>query len=322
MSYIRTQSAYLRRFVLATRTISVVVMAAIFGLSAPSSTFADPPMPGLPFARKYTAVFSDPTAKANPALMVRGASFRALLEAQSGRGNADVPARLIGGIHQGSKAVTIGSAAGRPVRFEYSPGHRIILQVGDQSIVTGLLAAQARPMARVVEDGNNGLVTLSERAEHNGKHGYRPNVAASFLDTEEGHWLLWADAISEDLFYSVDFGKGRFPDGLTIVDSERPVTISTDHDLEVRGGEPWVAFWNGGPGRRGTILRYEDYGRVMEPRSEHDERAMEAVRRVFKWAPVMRLAAESDPAAFKTFVRQLEQVRIPAVNTPRLLIEE
>jgi hypothetical protein len=71
-----------------------------------------------------------------------------------------------------------------------------------------------------------------------------------------------------------------------------------------------------------VILRYEDYGRVMEPRGENDERAMEAVRRVFKWAPVMRLAAESDPAAFKSFVRRLEQVRIPTVNTPRLLIEE
>jgi hypothetical protein len=106
------------------------------------------------------------------------------------------------------------------------------------------------------------------------------------------------------------------------VDSERPVTISTDHGLEVRGGEPWVAFWNGGPGKRGAILRYEDYGRVMEPRSEDDERAVEAVRRVFKWAPVMRLAAECDPAAFKTFVRQLEQVRMPTVTTPRLLIEE
>jgi hypothetical protein len=49
---------------------------------------------------------------------------------------------------------------------------------------------------------------------------------------------------------------------------------------------------------------------------------METVRRVFKWAPVMRLAADSDAAAFRAFVRELEQVRIATVSTPGLLIEE
>ena len=60
----------------------------------------------------------------------------------------------------------------------------------------------------------------------------------------------------------------------------------------------------------------------MEPRGEEDVQAMEAVRRVFKWAPVIRLAAESDPAAFTTFVRRLEQIRVTTVTTPRLLIDE
>ena len=42
----------------------------------------------------------------------------------------------------------------------------------------------------------------------------------------------------------------------------------------------------------------------------------------FQVGPVMRLAAESDPAAFKTFVRRLEQIRVTTVTTPRLLIDE
>jgi hypothetical protein len=75
-------------------------------------------------------------------------------------------------------------------------------------------------------------------------------------------------------------------------------------------------------GKPGTILRYDDLGLVMQPRGQGDVQAMETVRRVFKWAPVMRLAAEGDPAVFRTFVRELEQVRIAAVSTPRLLIAE
>ena len=177
-------------------------------------------------------------------------------------------------------------------------------------------------MASLVAEGNNGLVTLSDRATYNGKRGYRPKVAGSYIDTEEGYWLLWADAIAEDLFWRVAFGTGGFPDGLTVVDSNRPVTISTDGSLEVRGGEPWVAFWKCIGGKHGAILRYDDFGLVMEPRGQNDVHAMEAVRRVFKWAPVMRLAAETDPAAFRTFVRELDQVRIATVTTPSLLIED
>jgi hypothetical protein len=211
----------------------------------------------------------------------------------------------------------------QPVRFEYRAGGSIILRVGDQSIVTGLLAAQSRPMASFVDQGNNGLVGLNDTVTYNGgKHGYRPKVAGSYVDTEEGYWLLWADAIADDLFYRVEFDYFDFPEGLTIVDSERPVTISTERSLEVRGGEPWVAFWKRSKGKPGKILRYDDLGRIMKPRGRDDVQAMEAVRRVFRWAPVMRLAAERDPAAFRTFVRELERVRIAAVSTPRLLLED
>ena len=107
-----------------------------------------------------------------------------------------------------------------------------------------------------------------------------------------------------------------------MVDSERPVTITTDGGLEILGGEPRVAFWKCIGGKRGAILRYDDLGLIMEPRAHGDFHAMETVRRVFKWTPVMRLAAESDATAFRTFVRELEQVRIATVSTPGLLIEE
>jgi hypothetical protein len=230
--------------------------------------------------------------------------------------------RFIGGIHQGKRAVTVGAAAQQPVRFACHPGGSISLCVGDQFIVTDLLAAQARPMASFVEDGDNGLVGLNDSVTRNGKRGYRPKVAGSYIDTEEGYWLLWAVAIAEDLFCRVRFEHGDYPHGLTIVDSERPVTISTVGRLEVRGGEPHVAFWKQVGGKRGEILRYDDFGLVMEPRGKGDVQAIETVRRVFKWMPVMRLAAESDPAAFRKFVYELEQVRIPTVSTPHLLIEE
>ena len=109
---------------------------------------------------------------------------------------------------------------------------------------------------------------------------------------------------------------------MTITDSHQPITISSDGSLEVRGGEPRVAFWKCTRGERGRIVRDDDFGLVMEARDQDDVRAVETVRRVFKWTPVMRLAAESDPAAFRTFVRQLGRAQITTVTTPRLLIED
>ncbi len=133
-------------------------------------------------------------------------------------------------------------------------------------MVTGLQAAQARPMATLVEQGNNGLVTLTDRVTHDGKRGYKPRVATSYLDTEDGYWLVWADAIAEKLFYRTDSGQGEFPDGLTIVDSHHPVTISSDDgNLEVRAAEPWVAFWKSSAKEAGRIIRYDNYAQVMKP---------------------------------------------------------
>lgn len=305
------------------RALVLGALAALSILSAANSPLADPPKPALPFARKYTVYYSGTSAKGDPTLVVRTASFESLIKAQRATEDERTWAKLIGGgIHQGSTAVTVGSAAGRPVRFAYGPGDRVTLRVGDQSLEIGLSAAQARPMAFLVAEGNNSLVTLSERASHRGKYGFRPKLAAPYIDTEEGYWLLWADAICEDLFFSVDFGWGTFPNGLTMVDSARPVTIRTERTLSVQGGEPRVAFWKTAAGKSGTIVRYEELGRVLEPRCEEDTRAIDAVNRLFKWAPVMRLAAGSDPAAFQSFLHQLEQVHIAGVATPRLMIEE
>jgi hypothetical protein len=134
--------------------------------------------------------------------------------------------------------------------------------------------------------------------------------------------LIWADAIAEDCFYQVSFDRDQFPHGLTIVDSECPVMINTDGRLEVRAAEPRVAFWRRLGGEHGVILRSDELGIVMKPRNKGDERAIEAVRRTFKWLPVMRLAAESDPDAFKLFVGELERVQIASVLTPSLLVED
>ncbi len=300
------------------------MQAAILGLSALVPALADAPPAGTPFAHKYEPLYIDASRRANLALELHEPSFQKLVETpQLGLpGFARQDFLLIGGIHQAAKAVTIGAAAGQPVRFRYRPRGQIILSVGNKSIETGLMAAHARPMASFVEEGNNGLIGLNDPATHNGKRGYSPKVASSYIDTEEGYCLLWADAIAEDSFYRVEFPGGDFPNGLTIVDSKRPVTISTDGTPEVRGREPLVAFWKRPQGEPGRILRSDDLGLVMTPRDQNDIRAIEAVRRVFKWAPVMRLAAESDPAAFKAFVRDLESVRIETVRTPSLLIRQ
>ena len=322
MTYIRNPGARPRSFVVSSRALCVSLFAAAIWLSTLMPAMADPPKPVELFARKYNPNYIDTDAKASPALVLRSSSFQTVLETQVSGLPGFIRQDPIGGIHQGTTAVLVGSSAGKPVRFKYRAGGSIIFRVGDQSIVIGLLAAQARPMASLVEQGNNGLVGINESVNVIGKRGYRPKVAGSYIDTEEGYWLLWADAIAEDLFYRVSFDHGDFPHGLTIVDSERPVTISTDGKLEVRGGEPRVAFWKRVAGKHAAILRYDDLGDVMQPRCQGDVQAMETVRRVFKWTPVMRLAAESDPAAFKSFVRDLEQVPIATVTTPRLLIEE
>ncbi len=310
-----------RRFAEYSRAAGSLLIVAAIGLSAMISVQAEAEEKVTAFAHKYAPLYNNTSTV--PTLMVNAPSFTALMESQASGLPGSARHGLIGGIHQGATAVTVGAAKGQPVRFEYTPGGSIVLSAGGRSLVTGLLAAQARPMASLVEKGNNGLVTLTDRVTHNGKRGYRPQVASSYLDTEDGYWLLWADAISENLFIGTDFGRGEFPDGLTIVDSQRPVTISSDNGvLEVRAGEPWVAFWKANGREAGRIIRYDDFGALMKPRDQDDVRAVEAVRRVFKWAPVMRLAAESDPVAFGTFVRQLEEVRITTVTTPRLLLHE
>jgi hypothetical protein len=322
MTYIKSPGAEPRAFRQSRRAVGEVLMVAIVGLSAMNPAQADPPKKAVEFAHKYVPVYNDSDTSAIPTLAVQAPSLKTLIETQTKGILGATRQGLIGGIHQGTKAVTVGEAAGQPVRFEYTPRGCIVLSVGGQSIVTGLLPAHARPMASLVGKGNNGLVTLTDRTTQSGKHGYRPQVAVSYLDTEDGYWLLWADANAENLFYQTDFGKGDVPNGLTITDSHDPVTISSEGRLEVRGGEPRVAFWKFTRGERGRIVRYDNYGLVMEARDQDDVRAVETVRRVFKWAPVMRLAAESDPAAFRTFVRQLERAQITTVTTPRLLIEE
>jgi hypothetical protein len=320
MTYFQTPLAEPRRFPQIKRAAAEVLMVALVGLSATTAALAGDPQKVTEFAHKYVRLYN--VTSTVPTLIVHAPSFKALLESQTHGVVSSTTQGLIGGIHQGTKAVTVGVAKGQPVRFEYSPGGPVVLKVGGQSIVTGLLAAHARPMASLVEQGNNGLVTITDRVTHRGKRGYRPEVAASYLDTEDGYWLLWADAIAENLFFQTDFGKGEFPNGLTIVDSHDPVTITSDGTLEVRGGEPRVAFWKCKDGEQGRIVRYDDLGLALTPRDQDDTRALETIRRVFKWAPVMRLAAESDAVAFRTFVRQLAQIPVTTVTTPRLLMDE
>ncbi len=321
MTYSGNTCAMPRRLTRSTRAVGATLLVAVIGLASMISAQAEAEEEGTAFAHKYVPIYKDKSTM--PSLMVRAPSFKALIETQASGLPGSAPHGLIGGIHQGAKAVTLGAAKGQLVRLTYTPDGSIILSVGDRSIVTGLQAAQARPMARLVEKGNNGLVTLTDRVTHNGKHGYRPQVATSYLDTEDGYWLLWADAIAEKLFYRTGSTQGEFPDGLTIVDSHHPVTISSDGGtLEVRAAEPCVAFWKSSAREPGRIIRYDDYAQVMKPRDPDDVRAVETVRRVFKWTPVMRLAADSDPVAFQSFVRQLGQAQIKPVVTPRLLIDE
>jgi hypothetical protein len=323
MTFIRNLGAILRQFSPSKRSVNKAMMMAMAVFSITALAQADPPKKAAEFAHKYIPVYNDTNAVRPLTVIAR--SFTALIENQSNALLGSTRPDIMGGIHQATKAVTVDKAAGLPVRLEYSREGRTVLWVGGQSMVTGLAAAQARPMASFVEAGYNGLVTLSERDTYNGKRGFRPQLAASYFDTDQGYWLLWADAIAENLFFHTGFGIGDFPDGLTITDPDNPVTIASGSDgtLIVRGGEPRVAFWQlkkrGEPGR---IVRCVDFASVIETRNQDDVRAVETVQRVFKWAPVMRLACESDPAAFRMFVRQLAQAPVVTVTTPRLLMEE
>ena len=238
-----------------------VMVATIVVLFPFVPALADDSKPGASFAHKYFPSYADTIAPASLELKLCAPSFKRLVETNPNALPGIAQQAVPGGIHQGNTAVTVGPAAFQPVRFEYSPGDRTVLRVGDRTVDTGLLAAQARPMASFVANRNNGLVNLNDVAVRDGNVVYRPKVAGPYINTEEGYWLLWADAIAADSFPRVAVKDA--PDGLTIVDSEKPVTIIT-----------------------------------------------------VKWASVMRLAAESDPVAFETFVHQLESVRIASVPTP------
>ncbi len=323
MTYIRNLGGELRQFSRSKRSANKAMMTAMAVFLITAAAQAGPPKNVAEFAHKYIPVYNDTNAVRPLTVIAR--SFTALIENQSSALLGSTRPDLIGGVHQATKAVTVDKAVGLPLRLEYSREGRTVLCVGGQSLVTGLTAAQAHPMASFVEEGYNGLVTLTERDTYNGKRGFRPQFAASYLDTDQCYWLLWADAIAGNLFFHTGFGLGDFPDGLTITDPDNPVTIAVGSDgtLKVRGGEPRVAFWQlrkrGEPGR---IVRCVDFASVIEPRNQHDVQAVETVQRVFKWAPVMRLASESNPAAFRMFVRQLAQTPVVTVTTPRLLMEE
>jgi hypothetical protein len=117
MTFTRNPGANPRPFVRSGRAIGAVMMAAMAGLPALFPVLADPPKPGVPFARKYTPVNGDTEGKINSPLMVRTASFQTLIENQSNGVIAGNPPGVIGGIHQGRKAVVVGAAAGQPVRL-------------------------------------------------------------------------------------------------------------------------------------------------------------------------------------------------------------
>jgi hypothetical protein len=298
------------------RALVVGALVEVFGLIP---ALAAPPKPHEVFAHKYTAVYTGTGTKCDFSLTLAAPSFRTFVEFNVSSVPGSVQKDLIGGIHQGAVAVVVGASNAQSVRFESGPDGRVVLWVGGRSLRTGLLVAQARPMASLVEKGNNGLISLNDVDFRDGKEAYTPKIAESYIDTEEGYWLLWADAMTAELFNRVDFRDSASPDGLTIVDSERPVTISTDGGLKVGGGRPRVAFWKRVAGEKGAILRHVNFDMVSVDRQ--DVPAVEAVRRVFKWAPVMRLAAKSDPVAFRAFVRNLERVPAAVVSTPRLLIK-
>jgi hypothetical protein len=317
------QSFVSRRHPVGVVTAATAMMVAMVGLSAVFPALADPTKQAI-FAHKYIASYANTMARASM-LMLIAPQFEPLVanrvSAVPGSTQQEVP----GGIHQGKVAQTDTGLAGEPVRFEYSPsassGNRIILRVGDRTLVTGLLVAHAFPMASLVAEDNNGLISVKNGGhDEQGKRVLIPKLAKSYIDTKEGYLLLWVDALAGGLFDAFR-GEDEKPDGLSIIDAKDRVTIGTDDGLTVRGGEPRVAFWKRLGGDRGKILSYIDLRDAINSLDPDDAEALEAVRRVFTWAPVMRLAAESDAAAFKAFVQQLEGVRIKPVPTPRLLTE-
>jgi hypothetical protein len=313
MRYAREEGAKPPSFDPGPGALAAVMVATIVTLVPLVPALAHDPKSGASFAHAYFPSYAGTVAPASLELKLFAPSFKKLVETNTSVLPGSAQHAVPGGIHQGNIAVMVGLAALQPVRFEYRPGDRIILHVGDRTVDTGLQAAQARPMASFVANRSNGLVSLNDVAVCDGKVVYRPKVAGSYIDTEEGYWLLWADAIAADSFLRVT-GKDA-ADGLTIVDSEKPVTINTDGGLDVRGGEPRVALLKRLGGNRVTILDHKAFD-IINARDQDDLKALATVRGVFKWAPVMRLAAENDSVEFKTFIQQLESIRIASVPTP------
>ena len=179
MMYAREQGAKPPSFDPGSGALAAVMVATMVMLMPLVPALADDPKLGASFAHVYLPSYADTVAPASLELKLFAPSFKRLVEKNTSALPGSAQHAVPGGIHQGNIAVMVSLAALQPVRIEYRPGDRIILQVGGRTVDTGLQAAQARPMASFVANRSNGLVSLDDVAVRDGNVVYRPKVARS-----------------------------------------------------------------------------------------------------------------------------------------------
>ena len=289
--------------------LGLMVLAPILALAEPIDSFL--------FGRDYigiranTLILAGKTYRAKPELTheMFALSFATLLR--------DHPDWMTGGLF--SESTAGGNLSVKMWRDpQGNPGHRVYLSAGNQTVDTGMTDDQARALILWVDYGRNALASLSSHPDS------RPNppppfemarLGYAYPDTQDGYDLLWCDSICS--FDGVkDTGK---PQTLTIVDGAEPVTIDVSDGLKIRGGEPMVAYWQRGDSGQGEIIEYRTLNEAATAITRQDKQSLATLKRVFKWAPIARLARKSDPNGFAALVTELRGIAPERVATPRFL---
>jgi hypothetical protein len=235
----------------------------------------------------------------------------------------DYPDWVPGGLFSDSTAELSGGA-NLPVKMWREgnlAGHRVYLSVGDQTADTGLTDDQARALILWVDYGRHALASLGRHPDNDPNPPFPFKAARlgyGYVDTQDGYDLLWCDTICSFEGVPKVAGKSR---SLTIVDAASSVMIDVRDGLKIQGGEPVVAYWQRGDTGQGEIIEYRTLDDAAVVITRQDQQSLATLRRVFKWAPIARLARKSDPNAFNALVAELRGVTPERVPTPRFLYQ-
>ena len=174
---------------------------------------AGPPQPGDSFAHKYTPVYGETAGKTNLALMVHAPSFQTLIEAQPDQaaGSALPPGSSAAFIRERRPRLSVRPPVSRSGSSSVPGRASSCASAIGRSTPVCWRPRPARwrlwsPTATTCSASRSAIVPCTTASA-----ATAPGLLRRISHTEEGFWLLWADAIAENLSHQVPFGKGEVP---------------------------------------------------------------------------------------------------------------